>query len=58
MGAVWEIPAKKHSQSSPILVEMGNYFIKNPQTTIALTFLAHIISAIDGVSRRLIEQDA
>jgi hypothetical protein len=26
-----------------------NYFIKNPQTTIALTFLTHIISAIDGV---------
>ena len=24
-------------------------FIKNPQTTIALTFLAHIISGIDGV---------
>ena len=25
-------------------------FIKNPQTTIALTFLTHIISGIDGVS--------
>ena len=25
-------------------------FIKNPQTTIALTFLAHIISGIDGVA--------
>ena len=24
-------------------------FIKNPQTTIALTFLTHIISGIDGV---------
>ena len=24
-------------------------FIKNPQTTIALTFLTHIISSIDGV---------
>ena len=24
-------------------------FIKNPQTTIALTFLTHIISDIDGV---------
>jgi hypothetical protein len=24
-------------------------FIKNPQTTIALTFLTHIISCIDGV---------
>ena len=26
-----------------------NYFIKKPQTTIALTFLTHIISAIGGV---------
>ena len=26
-----------------------NYFIKNPQSTIALTFLTHIISGIDGV---------
>ena len=26
-----------------------NYLIKNTQTTIALTFLTHIISAIDGV---------
>ena len=25
------------------------YFIKNPQTTIALTFLTHIISTIGGV---------
>ena len=25
--------------------------MKNPQTTIALTFLTHIISDIDGVSR-------
>ena len=26
-----------------------DYFMKNPQTTIAPTFLTHIISAIDGV---------
>ena len=26
-----------------------NHFIKNPQTTIALTFLTHIISDIGGV---------
>jgi hypothetical protein len=26
-----------------------NYFIKNPQTTNAPTFLTHIISAISGV---------
>ena len=30
-----------------------NCFIKNPQTTIALTFLTHIISAIGGVSYHL-----
>ena len=28
-----------------------NHFIKNPQTTIALTFLTHTISDIDGVDR-------
>jgi hypothetical protein len=27
-----------------------NYFIKNPQTTIALTFLTYVISATGGVS--------
>ena len=27
----------------------AGYFTKNPQTTIALTFLTHIISAIGGV---------
>ena len=27
-----------------------NYYIRNPLTTIALTFLAHIISGIDGVN--------
>ena len=30
-----------------------NYFIKNPQTTIAPKFLTHIISAIGGVSSYL-----
>ena len=29
-------------------------FIKNPQTTIALIFLTHIISDIDGVSPHVI----
>ena len=31
-------------------------FIKNPQTTIALTFLTHIISGIDGVTRFKVKQ--
>ena len=77
MGAVWELPAKQHSQSSSFQLKVGwigcaiqqvtsngthdffqifriyffNYFIKNPQTTIALTFLTHIISAIGGVQK-------
>ena len=31
------------------------HFIKNPQTTIALTFLTHIISAIGGVCHNGVE---
>ena len=34
-----------------------NHFIKNPQTTIALTFLTHIISAIGGVHPSLLSVD-
>ena len=77
MGAVWELPAKQHSQFQPNLSENGldwlcylagnyqtapmiffqtfrihftfYYFIKNSQTTIALTFLTYIISVIGGV---------
>ena len=33
-----------------------NYFIKNPQTTIALTFFTHIISAIGGVCSDLMRK--
>ena len=29
-----------------------NYFLKNPQTTFAPTFLAHIIVRIDGVIQK------
>ena len=29
-----------------------NYFIKNPQITIALTFLTHIISGLGGVYQK------
>ena len=32
-----------------------SYLIKNPQTTSALTFLTHIILAIDGVRRIRLE---
>ena len=80
-GAVWESPAKQHSQSSPFPPKLGwigcaiqqaapkqlpqffpyfqhtyffNYLIKNPQTTIALTFLTHIISGIGGVLEQYI----
>ena len=31
------------------VLEIPGDFMKNPQTTIALTFLTHIISDIDGV---------
>ena len=31
-----------------------NYFTKNLQTTIALTFLTHIISGIDGVASLIV----
>ena len=62
MGAVWELPAKKiagNSQMAPTFlfrifrIFYSNYFIKNPQTTIALTFLTHIISAIGGVKPKI-----
>ena len=51
--AVWELPAKKHSTHDFFQIFricFFNDFIKNPQTTITLTFLTHIISGIDGVS--------
>ena len=32
-----------------------NHIIKNPQTTIALTFLTHINSGIDGVTTQWVE---
>ena len=33
-----------------IKIYLLNYFFKNPQTTITLTFLTHIISAIGGMN--------
>jgi hypothetical protein len=41
MGAVWELPAKQHSQSSPFPLKLGLIFD---------TFLIHIIARIDGVN--------
>ena len=39
-----------NSQMAPtIFFDFFNYLIKNPQTTIALTFLTHNISDIGGV---------
>ena len=81
VGAIWKLPAKQHSQSSPFPLKLGwngsaiqqatskrhpQFFFKysgygfliisfkNPQTTIALIFLTHIISDIDGVSPHVI----
>ena len=50
--AVWELSAKKrstHDFFQIFRIYFFKDFIKNPQTTIALTFLTHIISGIDGV---------
>ena len=49
VAAVWKLPAKRHSQFFHIFGIFSNYFIKNPQNTIAPTFLTHIISTICGV---------
>ena len=48
--AIYLVTPKRHPQFLSNFMDM--FFkdcIKNPQTTIALTFLAHIISGIDGV---------
>ena len=46
--------AGNYQTATMIFFKLSGYvffkdFIKNPQTTIALTFLTHIISGIDGV---------
>ena len=50
-----------NSQTAPkIFFKFSGYFlndfIKNPQTTTALTFLTHIISAIGGVDANSVNQ--
>ena len=53
VGAISELPAKEHSQSSPTSIFSAYflyYLIKNPKTTIALKFLTHNISGIVGVT--------
>ena len=48
--AIWQKTSKRHPGFFPNFQDMFfKDFFKNPQTTIALTFLAHIISCIDGV---------
>ena len=44
-----QLPNRSHNFFQSFSICFFNYFIKNPQTTIALTFLTHIISAIGGV---------
>ena len=44
-----ELPNGTHDVFQTFRIHYFYYFIKNPQTTIALIFLAHIISGIDGV---------
>ena len=45
----WIDPYGTHDFFQTFRVHSFYYFIKNPQTTIALTFLTYIISAISGV---------
>ena len=44
-----QLPKGSHNVFQIFRIFFLNYFMKNPQTTIAPTFLTHIISAIDGV---------
>ena len=45
------LPNGTHDYFQIFRVCLFKDFIKNPQTTIALTFLTHIISGIDGVNK-------
>ena len=54
IGLDWLCYLAGNSQTAPTIFSnfqdfLKKYFIKNPQTTIALTFLTHIISGIGGV---------
>ena len=44
-----KLPNGSHDFFHILSIFFLNYLIRNPQTTIALTFLTHIISGIDGV---------
>ena len=48
-----KLPNGSHDFVQIFRIFFLNYFIKNSQTTIALTFLTHIISAIGGVNRKI-----
>ena len=52
-GLDWLCYLAGNSQTAPRICFFKD-FIKNPQTTIALTFLTHIISDIDGVKYSMI----
>jgi hypothetical protein len=45
-----QLPKGSHDFFQTFSIFIFNYFIKNPQTTIALPFLTHNISAIGGLS--------
>ena len=44
-----QLPNGAHNFFHIFSIGFINYFMKNPQTTFAPTFLAHIIARIDGV---------
>ena len=46
-----QLPNGSHDFFQTFSIYFLNHFIKNPQTTIALLFLTHNISAIGGVSK-------
>ena len=50
MSQKWEGDCGVWVLNEIVLKNMLNHFIKNPQTTIALPFLAHNISATGGVN--------
>ena len=50
------LPNGTHDFFQNFRIRIFKDFIKNPQTTIALTFLTHIISGIDGVTCFLIKK--
>ena len=50
----WQLPNGSHDFFQTFSIYFLNYFIKNPQTTIALPFLSHNISTTGDVKHALV----